>query len=99
KYDLFYEAHKQRRLIYGIVQDGEEALHNPQYEARGYFVDIDHPVAGMQTYPGAPFIMSATPWRAGSSAPTLGEHNSEIYGEKLGYSNAELVRLTAAGVI
>jgi crotonobetainyl-CoA:carnitine CoA-transferase CaiB-like acyl-CoA transferase len=53
----------------------------------------------MQTYPGAPFIMSATPWRAGSSAPTLGEHNSEIYGEKLGYSNAELVRLTAAGVI
>ncbi len=99
KYDLFYEAHKQRRLIYGIVQDGEEALHNPQYEARGYFVDIDHPVAGVQTYPGAPFIMSATPWRAGSSAPTLGEHNSEIYGEKLGYSNAELVRLTAAGVI
>ncbi|MQG57056.1 MAG: CoA transferase [SAR202 cluster bacterium] len=99
KFDLFYEAHKQRRLIYGVVQDGKEALNNPQYESRGYFVDIDHPVAGLHTYPGAPFNMSETPWRASSSAPTLGQHNSEIYGNRLGYSKAELARLAAAGVI
>ncbi len=99
KFDLFYAAHKERRLIYGVVQGPDEVLDNPQYDARGYFVEVDHPVAGRIPYPGAPFIMSTTPWEARSPAPLLGQHNSQVYCDELGYSRDELARLSAVGVI
>ncbi|MCL0028907.1 CoA transferase [Dehalococcoidia bacterium] len=99
KLDLFYASHKERRLIYGVVQGPDEVLDNPQYRARGYFVEMDHPVAGRIPYPGAPFIMSATPWQARFPAPLLGQHNAQVYCEELGYTRAELARLGASGVI
>ncbi len=99
KFDLFYAAHKERRLIYGVVQGPDEVLDNPQYRARGYFVEVDHPVAGRIPYPGAPFIMGATPWKARSPAPLLGQHNSQVYCDGLGYSPDGLARLSAAGVV
>ena len=72
KYDMFYAA-QQRRFIYGVVQSPEEVLADEQYQARGFFVDIDHPVIGKIKYPGAPFSMSGTPWEAHRPAPTLGQ--------------------------
>ena len=63
------------------------------------FVDVEHPVAGTATYPGAPFKMSATPWKVRRPAPMLGEHNMEILGGKLGYSQENILRLRSAGVI
>lgn len=99
KFELFYEAHKRRGFIYGVVQSPQEVFESPQYNARGYFVDIEHPVIGGATYPGAPFIMSETPWQARSPAPTLGQHNREILCDRLGYSLEELARLRAAGVV
>lgn len=99
KFDLFYAANKTRRLIYGVVQSPDEVLASPQYAARGYFVEVDHPVAGRLPYPGAPFIMGATPWRARSPAPLLGQHNAQVYCDRLGYSRGDLARLSEAGVI
>jgi crotonobetainyl-CoA:carnitine CoA-transferase CaiB-like acyl-CoA transferase len=99
KFDLFYAANRERRLIYGVVQGPDEVLDNPQYDARGYFVEVDHPVAGRLPYPGAPFKMSATPWQARSPAPALGQHNPQVYCDRLGYTRADLARLSAAGVI
>ena len=99
KFDLFYAANRERRLIYGVVQGPDEVLDNPQYDARAYFVEVDHPVAGRLPYPGAPFKMSATPWRAQSPAPALGQHNAQVYCDRLGYTRADLARLSAAEVI
>ncbi len=72
---------------------------DPQFQARGYFVDIDHPVVGTVTYPGPPFLMTGTPWRASSPAPTLGQHNQEVLGGLLSYSDSDLSRLRALEVI
>ena len=58
-----------------------------------------HPVAGKATYPGAPFQMSGTPWRARSPAPTLGQHNRELYGELLGLTGAAIDQLEQTGTI
>ena len=99
KFDTFYEAQKRRGLIYGVVQTPQDVVESPQYQARDYFVDIEHPAIGTAAYPGAPFFMSETPWQARSPAPTLGQHNDEILGRKLGYSPDELTRLRAAGVV
>ena len=98
KADMFYAAH-ERRFIYGMVQSPQEVMENPQYQHRGYFVELDHPVVGPVTYPGAPFIMSGTPWEASLPAPALGEHNEEILRGRLGYSDDELARLRAKEVV
>ena len=98
KFETFYVA-QQRRFMYGVVQSPEEVLADPDYAARGYFVEVDHPVVGTVKYPGAPFLMSDTPWRPRRPAPTLGQHNREVFGERLGYSDQDLVLLRAMEVI
>ena len=97
KYDMFYASH-QHRFIYGVIQSPEEVLADPQFESRGYFVDIEHPVTGRLKYPGAPFNMEATPWRA-APAPTLGQHNQEVLAGRLGFSGGRIARLQSDGVI
>lgn len=76
----------------------DEVLKDPQPRARGYFVEVEHPVVGRVTQVGAPFKMSETPWET-SRAPLLGEHNLEVFGQLLGYSREELVRLREEQVI
>ena len=97
--ELFRSAHERRGFIYGVVHSPQDLVESPQYQARGYFVDIEHPAMGAVKSPGAPVIMSGTPWRARSPAPTLGQHNREILGDRLGYPAAELPRMRASGVI
>ena len=99
KFDLMREAHRRRGHIYGVVHSPAEVLASEQYGARGYFAGIKHPVIGEATYPGAPFIMSETPWKAKAPAPLLGEHNREIFCDRLGLSLEDLNLLTASGVI
>jgi crotonobetainyl-CoA:carnitine CoA-transferase CaiB-like acyl-CoA transferase len=91
---------RTRKHLFDIAQAGHvpsfpvnspaEVAHNEQYAARRYFVDCEHPVAGKVRMPGAPFIMSRTPWRIRSAAPRLGEHNLKILGERLGLSHGEI---------
>ena len=98
KYDMFHASH-EKRFIYGVVQSPEEVMADPQFEARNFFVDIDHPALGKLKYPGAPFEMSATPWEARSPAPTLGQHNQEVIGQRLGYTNEQLAQMRAMQII
>src|SRR5216683_951451 len=91
---------RTRKHLFDIAQAGHvpsfpvnspaEIAHNEQYAARRYFVDCDHSVAGRVRMPGAPFIMSRTPWRIRSAAPRLGEHNLKILGERLGLASDEI---------
>lgn len=99
KFDLMREAHKRRGHIYGVVHSPAETLASEQYAARGYFADIEHPAFGKAAYPGAPFIMSATPWRAAAPAPELGQHNEAILCGRLGLSLEDLNLLRASGVV
>ena len=98
KYDMFYASH-EKRFIFGVIQSPEEVMADPQFEARNYFVDIDHPALGTLKYPGAPFEMSGTPWEARSSAPTLGQHNQEVIGQRLGHTNEQLAQMRAMQII
>ena len=79
--------------------NAEEIVNSPQLAARNYLVEIDHPEIGRARYPGAPYILSETPWRIVRRAPLLGEHNEEIYCNRLGYTRQDLVKLAQAGVI
>ena len=83
KYDMFYGSH-ERRFIFGVIQSPEEALNDPQFSHRGYFEEHEHPAMGKLKFPGAPFIMESTPWRAGSPAPSPGQHTGQVLAERLG---------------
>lgn len=43
--------------------------------------------------------MSATPWQLRSPAPDLGQHNIEVFCNRLGFSKLELGILAEQGVI
>ncbi len=95
--DVFHAA-QELRLPLTMVPNTEQLFDMPQHKARGYFVDIDHPVGGKLTYPGAPFRLGETAWQAGR-APLLGEHNGEIYCGRLGYSRERFAKLSEDGII
>ncbi|MBI4287144.1 MAG: CoA transferase [Chloroflexi bacterium] len=81
------------------VLSPKDALAFPQFQSRGFFVSQDFGGGGKVTFPGAPFRLSATPWRLERPAPTLGQHNDEVYCGRLGYSYEVLVKLRRQGVI
>lgn len=97
KQDIFYAAH-EKRFIYGVIDSPAETVDNPQIQARGYYVPVDHPELGEINFPGAPFLMSGSPWQVNTTAPTLGQHSGDVLGT-LGYDATQLAYLTAAEVI
>jgi benzylsuccinate CoA-transferase BbsE subunit len=96
-----YEAAKRVRLPLCPVNDPADLADSPQLAAREYFVDVAHRPSGRTLrMPGAPFKLTASPG-APAPAPTLGEHNHELFGA-LGLNPADLgdlAHLSAAGAI
>lgn len=93
-----YHGLQSRGTPAGPVLSAAEARDWVQLRARGFFVEVDHPEAGTHAYPGTPAQFSTIEWAMGR-APLLGEHNREVYCGELGYSDADLARLAAEGVI
>ncbi|WP_042356050.1 CaiB/BaiF CoA transferase family protein [Bacillus rubiinfantis] len=90
---------KEWRIPVNPVPTFSEMLEFPQYQERNFFVDVDHPVIGKMTQPGAPYRFSETPWKITTPAPLLGEHNETIYCNQMGLTEDEMEGLAAAGVI
>jgi CoA:oxalate CoA-transferase len=83
--EWFHHA-QEWRFPFSPVQTMAGISDSVQLRDRGYFVEFPHPAVGALHYPGAPFRMSATPRRQSRPAPTLGEHNLEVFVE-LGYED------------
>ena len=97
--DLMRET-MAKGMVVGLVQSPEQVVNSPHLTERGYFVEMDHSEVGSLKYPGPGFLMDGeNPMKPTRPAPTLGEHNFEIYHNELGLSVEELDRLRAAGVI
>jgi crotonobetainyl-CoA:carnitine CoA-transferase CaiB-like acyl-CoA transferase len=95
-----YDAAVQNRILIAPVTTAEQSLQSPQLEARGAFVEIEHPeLGGTITYPGAFVKMSAWSPRIFRRSPRLGEHNVEVFCDELGLSRLDLSALKQAGVV
>ena len=69
------------------------------YAARDQIVHVPSEQHGDLAQPGIVPRLSETPGQVKHRAPTLGEHNREIYGGMLGVSDEELQQLSTDGVI
>ncbi|HZY58865.1 MAG TPA: CoA transferase [Candidatus Binataceae bacterium] len=87
------------RLPYAMPRSINDLLNDEQLKARGYFVEVEHPELGRKfLYPGAPYLLSATPWRLYRRPPLLGEHNKEVLAGELDLTVEEIAVLRAEGV-
>jgi CoA:oxalate CoA-transferase len=81
------------------VKTAREVAYDPHLEARGFWVDIDHPRRGRTRVP-----ISAIRLHTGGKseirrpAPMLGQHTDAVLAELLGVAADELTRLRADGV-
>ena len=97
--DEIYHPAQEPGCTITPVTTAEDLVNSQQSNARGFFLEIDHPDAGRFKYPTWPFIFSETPAEIEYPAPLLGEPNEEIYIKRLGYSRHELVQMIEAGII
>jgi crotonobetainyl-CoA:carnitine CoA-transferase CaiB-like acyl-CoA transferase len=90
----------QESMLIAPVATIADIYASPQLQARGYWQEVEHPEIGETVkYPGAPVKLSGATWQIRCRAPLIGEHNREIYGGELGYSQEQLVLLKSRGVI
>ena len=89
---------QELRHPFAEVLDIPEVLADPQHAARGYLVDVEHPVAGTVRQPGAPYVSTETPWET-RRAPLLGEHTNTVLSELLGCTPDDLRALRERRVI
>jgi formyl-CoA transferase len=82
----------------GAVLNTVELLNDPHLRERQMIVDIEHPARGKISMPGCPVKLEDSPAEV-KSAPLLGQHNAEIYGQMLGLGQQQLDELKTKGVI
>jgi len=77
-----YHGGQARKIPIAPVSSPADIVGNRQLQSRGHFVDIPQGMGGRALrMPGAPYQLSATPWRVQRPAPRLGEHNLEVWAE------------------
>ena len=76
-----------------------EVAADPHIRAREMLVEVEHPEVGKVPLIGIPIKLSKTPGKIKTTAPSLGEHNEEIYCDWLGCTHEEFTQLKEEGVI
>src|SRR5215510_16041236 len=87
-----YRAGQERRICFAPVNMMSDLFESAHLKAREFFTQLGHQVAGTLTYPGAPFKVPEMGRTIHRPAPTLGQHNAEVYG-RLGLSATEIENL------
>jgi formyl-CoA transferase len=96
--DAWYRRLEAVGVPCGVLNDIGQMVADPHLAARGFIVEMEHPVAGRVKATGSPAHLSGTPVERFEPAPLLGQH-TERYLRELGLSAEEIGRLAAAGVV
>ena len=76
--DLFHEAQARRICVAPLFTMSDLAAQQHLVE-RGFFHDVDHPVAGKVSHLGSPAALTPNPWSLRSPAPLLDEHAGQSF--------------------
>ena len=86
-------------LPFAPVMDTARIVADPHMNSRRMTVEVEQMLSGTLKMPGTVFKLSQTPGDPFPPAPFLGEHNSEVYTELLGYSAEKIEDLMAREII
>jgi formyl-CoA transferase len=81
------------------IFDFGDIVREGHFRARDMVCEVEHPTVGKLTHYGIAPKFSRTPARVRTPAPLLGQDNALVYGNWLGYGEAELAELRQEGVI
>lgn len=76
-----------------------ELAEDEHLNARGFFVEREHPEVGARKHAGIPWRMSGTPCEVWRAAPVMGQDNDYVFGELLGMSSRRIAELKERQVI
>lgn len=98
KKELHREAIRRKMTLYPL-NTARDIFEDPQLRERDFWEKVDIEGIGEIYMPGAPVKFSETPCEKRKRAPSIGEHNYDIYVKGLGISEDELSALKERGVI
>jgi crotonobetainyl-CoA:carnitine CoA-transferase CaiB-like acyl-CoA transferase len=98
KFEIYRMAQKEGVALGFFATPAEVATSNQEH-ARNFFTSASHPVAGAMPYPLSSYRLSETPLRVERAAPTLGQHNRQVYMEQLGLTAGDLKTLSRLSVV
>ncbi len=93
------ELAQEYRIAITPIRTIDEVMHEPHFVERKSFAAVELENGKETQIPAVPYRFSTTPCRQPGNAPKLGEHNEEIYGQRLAHMNNDLATLKRTKVI
>jgi len=88
-----------RGVVASPVYRADEMVTDPQVVHRQLHFSAPHPLLGETPMTASPMRLSETPVERYDAPPTLGQHTQEVLKTMLGYDEAKIAALRAAGAI
>ena len=89
----------EHHVVVGVMKTIGQAARQPQVLAREMIAPVDDPVLGRIDVINTAAKFSDASVGVSAPAPTLGEHNSSVLSDLLGYDAQKIAALTSAGVL
>ncbi|PYM76812.1 MAG: formyl-CoA transferase [Candidatus Rokuibacteriota bacterium] len=83
----------------GLIKSGAEVCESEHLKARGMIVTLPHPRARKVTVMGVPVRLHATPGKAATAPPLIGQHTDTVLRRLVGLGKPAIARLRAQGVV
>jgi crotonobetainyl-CoA:carnitine CoA-transferase CaiB-like acyl-CoA transferase len=83
----------------GLIKSVAEVCESEHLKARGMIVTLPHPRAGKVTTMGVPVRLHATPGKAATAPPVIGQHTENVLRRLVGLGKPAVAKLRAQGVV
>jgi len=90
---------REKHVPFTPVRNMDEVVNCGHLNNRRYFETIQYVETDPFKCPGPPVRFSESAWDLNQTAPSLSEHNNQVYRDHLGYSKDRMAQLEGMGVI
>jgi crotonobetainyl-CoA:carnitine CoA-transferase CaiB-like acyl-CoA transferase len=94
-----YRAAQEHRIPFAPINTMRSLYESEHLRQRNFMVEVDQAGLGKLRLPGMPSQYGSSHWAIRRAAPSLGEHNEQIFCGDLGLATERLAALRSAGVV